>query len=509
MLIPARTGGAPLAPTDSAARTTSIPAEIWILAAITALAALLRFAMLGSQSYWVDEAQAAHELHLSFGAMLSAIGSGEPNPPLFFVVGWVWAKIFGTSEVGLRSLSAVLGCAVIPITYLCGRELVSKRAGLAAALLAAVSPFMIWYSQEAREYMLLAALSGLSLLYFARCRRAGSRRNLVWWAVFSALALATNYFAAFLVAPEAILIVYRIRSRASVVAAGALVAVQAALIPHFLGHAWHPHQWIGALPLAIRIKQVPVAFGLGTLYQSSLVNYGLTGAAVLAAVVIVLLVVGSGPAQLRGAGLAAALAACVLLLPLLLAVLGRDYYIARGLMPAWIPLAVVIGAACTIPRSRAPGVAYAGGALLVVLLAACVYAQIRIDTHSLYQRPDWRGVAAALGTPSSERAIVAYDGSFAADPLTFYMPGIPWTQPSGPVRVGEIDVVGSVWQRRPGKLPAGVRLIGSRDVDGYKADRFALSAPERLTAAQLARRAGMLLGPSVPGAAVLIQRPSA
>ena len=509
MLIPARTGGAPLAPTDSAALTTSIPTEVWIVAAITGVGALLRFAMLGSQSYWVDEVQAAHELHLSFGTMLSAIGSGEPNPPLFFVIGWVWAKVFGVSEVGLRSLSALLGCAVIPITYLCGRELVSKRAGLAAAALAALSPFLIWYSQEAREYMLLAVLAGLSLLFFARGWRAPTRRSLAWWAAFSALAILTQYFAIFLVAPEAILLVYRGRSRASVVAVAVVAAVQAALIPHFLGHADHPHEWIGTLPLAIRIKQVPVAFGLATLYQSSAVNYGLIAAAVLVGLVVVLLVIGAGTAQLRGAGLAGGLAACVLLVPLLAAVLGRDYYIARALMPAWIPLAVVIGAACTIPRSRSPLMAYTGAGLLAVLLVAFVYAQIRIDTHWQYQRPDWRGVAAALGVPGGQRAIVAYDGGYAAEPLTFYMPGIPWSRPAVPATVREIDVVGSAWQTVPRTLPPGVRLISRRSVDGYQAARFSLATPWRATPAQLAARAGSLLGPGQTGASVLIQRPAA
>jgi hypothetical protein len=509
MLIPARTGGAPLAPTDSVALTTSIPAEVWIVAAMTGVAALVRFAMLGSQSYGVDEVQAAREVHMSFGAMLSAIGSGEPNPPLYFVLGWVWAKVFGVSEAGLRSLSALLGCAVIPVTYLCGRELVSKRAGLAAAALACLSPFLIWYSQEAREYMLLAVLTGLSVLFFARGWRAPTRRNLTWWAAFSALAILTQYFAIFLVAPEAVALLYRARSRASAVAVAVVAAAQVAVMPHFLGHADHPYEWIGTLPLAIRIKQVPVAFGLGTLYQSGAVNYGLIAAAVLLGLIIVLLVVWSGTRQLRGAGLAGGLAACVLLLPLLLAVLGRDYYIARALMPAWIPLAVVVGAACTIPRSRSPVAAYTGGGLLLVLLGAFVYAQIRIDTHWQYQRPDWRGVAAALGASSGQRAIVAYDGGYAAEPLTYYLPGVLRDQPAGATTVREIDVVGSAWQRVPGTLPPGVRLIGRKSLNGYQAARFALATPWRATPTQLAARSGSLLAPGESGAWTLIQRPAA
>ncbi len=508
MLIPARTGGTSVARTGSMPLATSIPAEVWILAAVTAIGALLRFAMLGTQSYWVDEAQAANELHLSFGAMLHTIGTSEPNPPLFFVLGWLWTNLFGTAEAGLRSMSALAGTVVIPLAYLCGRELVSKRAGLAAAALVALNPFMIWYSQEAREYMLLAAFCAASLLFFARCLGSPGTRNLLWWALFSALAVLTHYFAVFLVGPEAVWLLYRARSRAAVVSVLVVAVVQGALLPHFLNHASHPRDWIGAFPLAIRIKQVPVAFGLGTLYQSSIVNYGLIGAAVLVGLLIVLLVVGAGERQLRGAGVAALLAAAVLLAPLALAALGRDYYIARALIPAWVPLALVVGAACTVPVSRSRSVAYAGAALGVLLLAAFVYAQVRIDTHSQYQRPDWRGVAGALGAPAGVRAIIAYDGKFAEAPLTFYLPG---TAQAGatPVSLGEVDVVGSTWQAPPRRLPAGVHLIGRRPVNGYLVDRFSVPAGWRLTAAQLAAQAGSLLAPSQPQPAVLIQRRSA
>ena len=105
--------------------------------------------------------------------MFSSMVVHETNPPLYFVLGWLWARVFGTGEVGLRSLSALIGTAVIPIAYLCGRELVSRRAGLVAAALVALSPFMIWYSQEAREYMLLAALCGA----VAAVLRAGLARS--------------------------------------------------------------------------------------------------------------------------------------------------------------------------------------------------------------------------------------------------------------------------------------------------------------------------------------------
>ena len=228
MLSPARSGVA-VADATRAPLAVRISTEAWVVIGLTLLAAVLRFINITDQSYWVDESQAVHEFQLSFGGMLSAWNHAEGNPPLYFVVGWTWAKLFGTGEAGLRSLSAVFGTALIPVTYLCGRELVSRRAGLVAAALAAVNPFLIWYSQEAREYMLLALLSGGSVYFFARAWKAPTRRNLALWTLLSALALLTQYFAGFLVAAEALLLLYRARSRAAVLAVAVVAAVEAAL----------------------------------------------------------------------------------------------------------------------------------------------------------------------------------------------------------------------------------------------------------------------------------------
>jgi hypothetical protein len=260
-------------------------------------------------------------------------------------------------------------------------------------------------------------------------------------------------------------------------------------------------QWIKAFPLAIRIKQVPVDLGLGSLYQSSLVTDGLLGAAVLAAAVAALLYFGGEPQQRRGAIVAAAIAAFVLLVPLVLAELGRDYLVPRNFAPAWIPLAVVLGAACTVPRARP-----VGAALGVVLLVAFVYAGVRIGNSPQYQRPDWRGVAAALGPAAGSRAILAYDSGFAAQPLTIYLHGVPWSQPAQtPVTVSEVDVVGSVYQQPPQTLPAGTRLLSSKVVKGgFLVDRFAVPG-WHMTPAQIAARAPTLLGPAGAAPAVLLQ----
>jgi hypothetical protein len=201
-----------------------IPPDVWAVGALTLLAAVIRFATIASQSYWADEALTVYEVHLRFSAMLTTVANTETTPPLYFIIAWAWAHVLGTGEAALRSLSALAGIAVVPIAYLGGRDLVSRRAGVIAAAFAAFNPFLIWYSQEARAYMLLMTLTAASFLWFIRAEREPSRRNIVWWAVFSALALATHFFAGFLVAPEVLWLLWRARSRDAIIAAGALAA---------------------------------------------------------------------------------------------------------------------------------------------------------------------------------------------------------------------------------------------------------------------------------------------
>jgi uncharacterized membrane protein len=514
MVTQARTAAAAAAAPGERSRSAAIQVDLCVLAAITVLAAVLRFATLTDQSLWYDEAQAVHEMGRSFGGMLHLWSINEPNPPLFFVVAWPWVRVFGTGAAGLRSLSAVAGIALIPIVWACGRELISSRAGLVAAAFAAVNPLLIWYSQEAREYMLLTTLCAGSLLLFARARRQPTTRRIAWWAVVSALALATQYFAAFLVFAETLWLLWSARSRMSVIALVALVAVEGALVPHAISHASHPTKWIDSVgPLSVRLRQMPVIFAVNTLYKSgsALARDGLLLAAVLAAVVIFLLVVGAGTRELRGAGVAVALAGCVVLIPLALALVGHDYFETRAMIGAWVPLALVLGAACTTGRLRIPGAILA--ALLLVLF---VWSGIRVNGQTAYQRPDFRGVAAALGKALRPRAIVAYDGTYATAPLALYLHGVSWKgssenpQPIAwrPVTVREVDVVGDTAQQVPNRLPAGVRLISARAVPGYLVARFGLTRPWHLTPQTIADdHAPRLLGPAGPGGKVLVQQP--
>src|SRR5215210_6130601 len=97
--------------------------EIIVVAAVTMLGAALRFATLDVQSLWFDEAVTAYLVELPLGDMLTTFDDTESTPPLYYLLVWGWSQLFGTGEVGLRTVSALAGCALIPVAWAEARAL--------------------------------------------------------------------------------------------------------------------------------------------------------------------------------------------------------------------------------------------------------------------------------------------------------------------------------------------------------------------------------------------------
>jgi len=484
-------------------RVRAIPTEVWVTGALTVIAAAIRIVVLNNQSFWQDEALTAYEAQLPLGAMINTVVHVETTPPLYFILIWAWAHVFGNGEIALRSVSMLAGVALVPISYLAARDLVSSRAGVVAAALVTFNPFLIWYSQEARAYMLLAALCGLSFLCFVRARRDPSVRSLAWWTVWSSLGLATHFFAGFLVAPEALWLLWVARSRLAAGAVAVVALVQVAMFPFALIDTGHGVGWIGHAPRKVRVSQAISEWGSSILYRRTTVGQGLLAGAALIVISVVLLAVGGDRRTRIGAAVAAAIGGFVWVAPLVLGYLGHDYFLSRNLIPAVVPLAVMLGAVCVVPRAR-----LLGAALAVALLATFVYATIRVQTQPYLERPDWRAVAHALGPATVPRTILAANGQTAI-PLKIYLRRVNWVQPqSQRVLVREIDIVGARKQLplmpvrilRDGRLvwftphgaptpglvsPKGAMLVDRFVVQSWIIGRFVLARPQRLSVRRL------------------------
>jgi 4-amino-4-deoxy-L-arabinose transferase-like glycosyltransferase len=136
-----------------------------VLVLILVIAAGLRFYDLGSQSLWSDEGNSAAMAARSLADIAGATAH-DIHPPFYYWLLHLWTRVFGTSEAGLRSLSATLGVLLVLSIAELGRRLYGRATGLAVAFVAAVSPFQVYYSQEARMYILVALLATAGFLHF-------------------------------------------------------------------------------------------------------------------------------------------------------------------------------------------------------------------------------------------------------------------------------------------------------------------------------------------------------
>jgi mannosyltransferase len=501
---------------DTATGRRTLPAW-WPLAALTILAAALRLSTLDLQSFWYDEAfTPVHVLHAGLDTTLRSVVHTENTPPLWYVIAWADSRVLGTGEVALRLPSAIVGIATVPITWAIGRELTARRAtAIAAAAFVAVNPLLVWYSQEARAYGLFVFTSALAMLCFLHALHGTTPRRLTAFAVTASLALLSHYFAAFLVAPMIVMLLFRRRlpwlgeepqqegegagARATLLACGAVVLVGLALLPLASAQGGHGAQWIGEWALASRLEAIPQYYLTG--YMGSSLGHGIE----LLVALGILAGLGYGlwsvlePREERGALIALVIAACGVLLPILLVAFGLDYLAPRNLVAAMIPVSALIAVVVTARRAGRVGAAFA--ALIAVAGLAIT---IDIDLSPRLQRGDWRGVAKILrrGAPSGgggptgagvqtapvgERVITTVE--LGAAPLEYYLPPLHNLAEGTTVQVREIDETGYSPLKASAESPPapGFRLESRDDVNGLVVYRFVAPTPRAVSEATLRR----------------------
>lgn len=440
-----------------------------VVAGLTVLAAALRFVRIGHQSFWYDEGVTALLVHRSPGAMLRLVPQTELTPPLYYCLAWAWARVFGYGEAGLRSLSALAGVATVPALYGAAATLVSKRAGLIAAALASCSPLLIWYSQEARSYSVLVLLATLSLLAFAHVRSEPTPRWLCAWALTAGLTLATHYYGVLIVVPEALwLLGAHRRERKVLLAVAAVGAFGLALLPIAISQKTRAG-WIAAWPLDQRLSQIAPQFLLGTGAPArTWLKLAGVPAVLLAAT---LLATRADASERRGALVAGGLAAGGLLLGLGLVLAGVDDVITRNLIVLLIPLIVLLAGGLGVRRAGALGVIGAATLCTIGLVAA-----IGVAVDPNLQRPDWRAVAAAIGTrrPAGAGRAILIQRNGGLLPLAIYMPRLEYFKQRA-AHMDELDVIamsdppngwfcwwGSACNLSPSELDTSIHVPGFR-----------------------------------------------
>jgi len=214
--------------------------EVLILALMLRLYNLCRFPL------WFDEAAAAMEPRGIFSLpgiwqfLDAGFSSNRADYLMFYCHGFVhyWKALAGDCVFGLRISSVFWGVAGVFMAYKLAGYLSGKPAARAAALLLAIAPFHIYFSQELRQYSAILFLS-LSAFYFLfRILDGAAVRNWVYWAALNTVNIYFHYMMFFLLAAQVLLLfAYRRRLKISPLAmiacAGSLILLFPALLTVF------------------------------------------------------------------------------------------------------------------------------------------------------------------------------------------------------------------------------------------------------------------------------------
>lgn len=117
-----------------------------------------------NQSLWLDEAIGAMVVkNIGYLDILTKFSIADNHPPFYYLLLKFWTNIFGYSEISLRMPSVLFGIGIIYLVYKITKNKFT-------AILLATSPFLIYYSQEARMYMMAAFFATFAVYAFLNKR---------------------------------------------------------------------------------------------------------------------------------------------------------------------------------------------------------------------------------------------------------------------------------------------------------------------------------------------------
>jgi uncharacterized membrane protein len=209
--------------------------QTYLITILAILGIVFRFGNLDLKVYWQDEAltslqvagysqkefiktafnseittpqalQRYQELNPDRGVLdtIKVLGTETPeHPPLYFILLRIWANFFGSSVTAYRSLSALISLLILPcIYYLCLELFGSPRVGYFGMAIAALSPFLIEYAQEARQYSLWMVAMLISSQTLLRAMRLNTRQSWSIYAVALVFSFYTHLFSIFVLAAQ-------------------------------------------------------------------------------------------------------------------------------------------------------------------------------------------------------------------------------------------------------------------------------------------------------------------
>lgn len=127
---------------------------------------------------------------LPFEQLVAEIAE-DIHPPLYFVLLSWWLPVAGSGEFALRFFTVLTGLPTVPLLHALGRRIGGPRVGLAAGLVAALSPLLVYYSHEVRMYA--GSVTLVTAAAFFGWRAIEGERPRRWLVPYVLLGVAAGY----------------------------------------------------------------------------------------------------------------------------------------------------------------------------------------------------------------------------------------------------------------------------------------------------------------------------
>jgi len=392
-------------------------------------ALVLRVLYLPSRGIWYDDAFSIFLSRQSLGRIVAGTAA-DTMPPLYYFLLHYWMDLFGQSLVALRSLNVLISLGIVALVWRLASSLIDSKAGIWAAIFAAVSSFQVYHAQELRMYALLALCSLGYVTFFSRIyftSRASLKRKIYDWSglvLCATAAMYTHNLAVFTLAAPGVFLALKRRWGQLLRLAGAGVIVALLSLP-----------WLMKVPA--QVAKIERAFwtlrpGVVDILQGLIeahANLPLPPALLsIAAFITLLLVTLTAWEALRnrwrddGFLLLATLALIPPFLLFIASYLMRSIFAPRAFMPSMLAYYLLLSRVVSQARVRAVG--WIAGGAFVALSLASLPALYRFDS---FPRSPFQPAMASLAERVTASDRVVHENKLSYFPSAYYAPGIAQT----------------------------------------------------------------------------------
>lgn len=166
-----------------------------------------------SQSIRLDESQSLWIATKPVESILKFTAE-DVHVPLYFIFLHFVVQFFGNNILFARLLSVLFFVLTIPVLYAIAKEGSNRKVALLSVSLFCLSPFIIWFSSEARMYTLFTFVTSMSHLFFLRMIRSNGKKSKMGYFIATIAGLYTHYFFILLLASQTLFVLTQFVARA-------------------------------------------------------------------------------------------------------------------------------------------------------------------------------------------------------------------------------------------------------------------------------------------------------